>query len=492
MKISKSLRTKLTLLAVVPALFSASIGVLVFQSFSRASMSISAANEVQIPLTQESANMQTYLDQILQGLLIVAQSDADALSIDDIKKISLSLKSFEDSREKYLKLPHSAKESELYKSVAENWEGVKGIVTAVIGKAEKIDFKGKEAREAFLVQIKPALGPITASFAAISQSLEAGSVSRQVEIHTAGEAAVKSMAQSKNMLTLMISFLVVALLIGGLSIALPAHRALSGISLEVAKSSQELALTSGQFSRVGDQLANGASGSAAAIEETSALLEQIVNSMNKNAKTATQATTASKESRTVAENGALQIGKLIESISRMHESSGKVTEVVSIIEDISFQINLLSLNAAVEAARAGEQGKGFAVVAEAVRTLAGKSSDASKSIGKLIQETVQNINESTKVAALSSDSLKKILNGMVNVNNHIENITASSVEQASQIKRVNISIATLDSAVQENAAMAEESAASAKALDSNAESMSETARRLEEMVGSDKRHSRAA
>ncbi|OYZ20314.1 MAG: hypothetical protein B7Y39_10850 [Bdellovibrio sp. 28-41-41] len=151
----------------------------------------------------------------------------------------------------------------------------------------------------------------------------------------------------------------------------------------------------------------------------------------------------SHQSRTTVESSVKAISELYQSMNEVSLSSKKITEILSMIEDIAFQTNLRALNAAVEAARAGEQGKGFAVVAEAVRNLSQKSSSAAKDISSLIQETTVNIKIGCDQAQSSHELLNSILSGTLKVSDINNEISLSSQEQASNTKNLRALLSEL-------------------------------------------------
>jgi len=215
---------------------------------------------------------------------------------------------------------------------------------------------------------------------------------------------------------------------------------------------------------------------AAAIEQTAASMEEISSTVEQNADNARQVNQLAQAARKQAENGRDIVRQAVDAMAGINESSSQIFDIISVIDEIAFQTNLLALNAAVEAARAGNAGRGFAVVAGEVRTLAGRSAEASKEIKALINTSIGNVDAGSKLVDKSGDSLNKIVHSVRQVSDLINAITTASEEQASGIDQVKNAIAQLDNTVQQNAALVEQTAASSASLD-------EQAREMSKMVG---------
>jgi methyl-accepting chemotaxis protein len=155
------------------------------------------------------------------------------------------------------------------------------------------------------------------------------------------------------------------------------------------------------------------------------------------------------------------------------DSSRKIVDIIAVIDGIAFQTNILALNAAVEAARAGEQGRGFAVVATEVRNLAHRSAAAAKEIKELIGDSVEKVEAGTRLVDSAGATMGEIVGAVRRVADLMAEIDAASAEQSQGIGQVNQSIAEMDDATQQNAALVEEAAAAAAALREQADRLAQ-------------------
>jgi methyl-accepting chemotaxis protein len=180
-------------------------------------------------------------------------------------------------------------------------------------------------------------------------------------------------------------------------------------------------------------------------------------------------------SRVAAEGGEM-IGKVVQTMSGIDESSRRIGDIVNVIDGIAFQTNILALNAAVEAARAGEQGRGFAVVAGEVRSLAQRSAQAAKEIRSLIASSGEQVEAGARLVGDAGSTMQQVVDQVRQVASLVGEISHAAAEQSSGIGQVNGAVGELDGMTQHNAALVEQSTAAAISL-------SEQAERLAELVG---------
>jgi methyl-accepting chemotaxis protein len=203
---------------------------------------------------------------------------------------------------------------------------------------------------------------------------------------------------------------------------------------------------------------------ASNLEETAASMEELTKTVNENSQKATEANDITANTSNVAERGGQDMENVTNAMQGIETSANKISEIIGVIDEIAFQTNLLALNAAVEAARAGEAGKGFAVVASEVRSLAGRSSAASKEIKQLIEESNEQVSKGSVLVNKSGDTLKEIVESVKQVAGLVKDITVSSQEQSNGINEVNAAVSQMDEMTQQNAALVEENAAATQPL----------------------------
>ena len=240
---------------------------------------------------------------------------------------------------------------------------------------------------------------------------------------------------------------------------------------QVRLSAENVASGTVEISSGNQDLSSRTSEQAASLEETSASMEQIASTVKLSADNAAYASQLVQETEQEAGEGAMVVEQAIGAMERVSDSSGKISDIITLIDGISFQTNLLALNAAVEAARAGEQGRGFAVVAGEVRTLAQRSADAAKDIKSLIDSTTERVSEGRGLVDQTGEALKKIQDSVGKVSATATEIASAAQEQTRGIEQINTAISQLDDANQGNAALVEETAASSSALSEQAKGL---------------------
>ncbi len=210
---------------------------------------------------------------------------------------------------------------------------------------------------------------------------------------------------------------------------------------------------------------------ASSLVETTSSMEQMTSMVKRNADSATRANEMAVAAREQARRGGNVVGAAVSAMSEISTASGRIAEIIGVIDEIAFQTNLLALNAAVEAARAGEQGRGFAVVAAEVRSLASRSAAAAKEIKALIHDSVGKVSEGTKLVYESGKVLDEIVERVKQVTDVVAEIASSSREQAVGIEQVNSAVTAMDTMTQQNAALVEQASGAAQTLSAQAKGL---------------------
>jgi len=237
------------------------------------------------------------------------------------------------------------------------------------------------------------------------------------------------------------------------------------------ESAESVATGADQIIKGNEDLSQRTSQQAASLEETSSAMEEITSTVKQSADNAKQANQLAMAARDVANKGGAVTTKAVQAMAEINQSSKKISDIITVIDEIAFQTNLLALNAAVEAARAGEHGRGFAVVATEVRNLAQRSALAAKEIKGLIHESMARVEEGSDLVNRSGKTLEEIVASVKHVSDIIAEISAASQEQASGIDQVNMAVIQMDQTTQQNAALVEETTSASQSLTGQAKEL---------------------
>ncbi|MCM2291819.1 methyl-accepting chemotaxis protein [Allorhizobium sp. BGMRC 0089] len=233
---------------------------------------------------------------------------------------------------------------------------------------------------------------------------------------------------------------------------------------QVANNALAIEAGANEIKAAADDLAKRTEQQAASVEETAAALEEITTTVKDSTRRAKEAGQLVASTREGAEQSGAVVRQAVLAMEQIEKSSGEISNIISVIDEIAFQTNLLALNAGVEAARAGEAGKGFAVVAQEVRELAQRSASAAKDIKALITTSNDQVQQGVKLVGETGRALETIVAQVQDINRNVIAIVEAAQEQSSGLGEINTAVNQMDQDTQKNAAMVEESTAASHGL----------------------------
>ena len=246
-------------------------------------------------------------------------------------------------------------------------------------------------------------------------------------------------------------------------------RQLAHVVSEVRRNADSVSTASNEIAQGTQDLSQRSEEQASALEETAASMEQVSATVRQNADHSQQADAlARKAADDAAESGQL-VARMAQTMQAIDAASGRITDIVGVIDGIAFQTNILALNAAVEAARAGEQGRGFAIVAGEVRMLAQRSAEAAREVRSLIHSSHEQVERGTELTTHAAQSVQHSAASIQRLSQLMADISTSTREQNDGLEQINVAVSQMDQTTQQNAALVEESAAASASLRDQAE-----------------------
>ncbi|NIA55996.1 HAMP domain-containing protein [Massilia sp. TW-1] len=243
---------------------------------------------------------------------------------------------------------------------------------------------------------------------------------------------------------------------------------LSNVVGQVRHGAEQIAGASGEISSGNLDLCSRTEQQAANLASTANSMQDLTETVRRNAGDAHEANQLAVNTSMVAQEGGRMVRQVIETMDTIKASSGKIGDIIGVIDGIAFQTNILALNAAVEAARAGEQGRGFAVVATEVRNLAQRSAAAAKEIKGLIVASTEEVDAGSRIVQEAGVTMTEVLASAEKVTAIMARISTANAAQSSGIEHINRSIGEMDQVTQQNAALVEEASAAAQAMQEQA------------------------
>ncbi len=243
--------------------------------------------------------------------------------------------------------------------------------------------------------------------------------------------------------------------------------------LEVRQSAESVASNSEQIAEGNNELSARTEQQASSLAETAAAMEELGSTVKQNADNAMEARQQASSASQVAEEGGDVVARVVQTMRDIDGSSNEVAEIISMIDGIAFQTNILALNASVEAARAGEHGRGFAVVAQEVRELASRSAAAAKEINTLITANRERVEQGTALATQAGKTTEQVVESVKRVTDLMEEISNATAEQSDGVQQAGEAVTQMDQVTQQNTTLVEESATASKNLKGRAHKLME-------------------
>ena len=233
---------------------------------------------------------------------------------------------------------------------------------------------------------------------------------------------------------------------------------------DIREATRDLHHGAAEIAQGNGELAQRTQAQASTLETTAATLERLSGAVRNNARNAERTNALAADAARDAQRGGQVMSGIAGAMAQVTAGAGRISDIVSVIDGIAFQTNILALNASVEAARAGSQGRGFAVVASEVRSLALRSAEAAREVKDLIATSIGSVDQAAQQVKEADQAIVQIVQSFGNVMTTVNEIATATREQAEGISQVSLSLADMDRATQQNAALVEQTSAGADAL----------------------------
>jgi methyl-accepting chemotaxis protein len=469
-----SLKTKLIGGFLIVALFATLIGLIGYRGMVQAKTAQDEVSVVRLPSINGLWMMTKAIADLVrvERTLVTQNLGKEELDL-QLKDSKACLESYEKGFKIYEPLPQTKEEEGVWKEylpAADAWKKEHEKILSLVEQGKR--------DEAFAQVYGPAKETYHRVDTLIDKLLD-------INIKVADDAANDFRSTFKTTNLLSISSVVIGIaasLALGIFLSLSICRSLTRVSDSLSEGSEQVTSASTQLSATAQGMAEGSSEQAASLEETSSAMEEMSAMTRQNAENAGQAKSLAGQAGSSVDKANASMQQMVKKMGEISSKGEETGKIIKTIDEIAFQTNLLALNAAVEAARAGEAGAGFAVVADEVRNLAQRAAASAKTTSELIEGTIKNINEGMSLVESTNSDFQDVAQAVRKVNELVGEISAASSEQARGITEVSSAISQMDKVTQSNAAGAEEIASSSEELSSQAISLTEIVRTLQEII----------